>query len=245
MNKVIGVLGVPCNSQGRWSGFYDAVMRLQTPPGTVWRQERGASAAANRNAIVQYALDVDADWVFFLDDDLVFGPDVLTQLLAHNVDAVVGLSLQRKVPFPPLIYGSQDARGWATPYALAAGERGMIRIEAATSGGFLVKTNVFRSMPAPWWTLGQIEGHSDGWGDDLHFCQKMRAAGFDLWCDLDVPFGHIQEMVLWPVSTPQGWVTHISIDRPIAQLPGAADPAWSGERTTSASSEGRLKAWAK
>ena len=97
-----GVIGVPCGEQGRWSAFWGHLCDLERPPGTRVIPGRGSSVAANRNLIARMALDVGAEWVFWLDDDLVFRPDTLLRLLRHDVPVVVGLSVQRHADFEPL-----------------------------------------------------------------------------------------------------------------------------------------------
>lgn len=243
MSNITGVIGVPCATQGRWSGFWDALLHLETVPGVVPMSVRGPSAAGNRNEITRQALKTTAEWVFYLDDDLLFGPSVLRRLLERNVDAVVGISLQRKAPFPPLIYEDQDDRGWAYPRPFRTGDKGLVMVKAATSGGLLVRRHVLEAMSDPWWTLGQIEGHKDGWGDDLDFCRKLRAAGFTLWCDLDVPFGHITEVVLWPIRRGDNWTTQLVTDVPFGEIPAAGAAQWEEPAQSPPTKKGMLRSW--
>jgi hypothetical protein len=86
-----------------------------------------------------------------------------------------------------------------------------------------VRRRVLEALGAPYWTLGQIA--ADEWGDDLDFCRRVRAAGFDIWCDLDCPVGHKIQATLWPQRTPQGWVTTlVASNAPIAHFPSPRSP---------------------
>lgn len=251
---------IPCAVQGRWSRFWECLFNLRVPPGVALLTPKpvvGCSAAANRNLGVKFGKEVGVDWFFFLDDDLVFHPDVLCWLwkdIPDDADAVVGLSLKRNVPFPPLLFDRQEENGSAYHMELRRGLKGLIPIKASTSGGLLVKRGVFDAMEGPWWTLGQIE--KDGWGDDLDFCRRFNEAGLKLYANLGVPFGHIIDCVVWPVQLPDGtWTTQFATEQPFASGPQAGDPAWGAESTQKdriqearafeipGPKKGRLKGW--
>ena len=76
---------------------------------------------------------------------------------------------------------------------------------AAGLGCCLIKTEVFRTLKAPWITLGQLD--QENWNDDIHFFQKTRAAGYQLYCDLDLFCGHMASVTVYPHRTPDGkWI---------------------------------------
>lgn len=190
----------------RWTLFYDCLLKLK---GEVI-QGRGASVAENRNNIVKQGLKTDATHFFFLDDDLIFAPDVLDKLLARDLDAVVGLSLYRCPPFEPLLYKNDRIR------QLKKNDSGLIEVDASTSGGLLIKREVFEKMESPYWTLGQIK--KDKWGDDIDFCRKLKEAGYKLFCDLDVRFGHIFTSFVLPEKLNSGWTATLVHKNPFAHF---------------------------
>ena len=215
-----GIVGVPTGGVSRWSAFFECLIGLQTPPNTGISIKRGNSVSENRNAVIREALATEAKWIFFLDDDLLFDPSVLSQLLAHDLDAVVGLSLRRKVPFQPLAYGVQDEKGVSIPISLIGTISGLIEIQSATAGGVLIKRKVFESMADPWFDDVRIGK------EDLLFYKKMREAGFKLHLDLDTVFGHITDMSIWPVRSENGWTTKLIQSKPFVDLPPAGAKEW-------------------
>ena len=219
-----GVIGVPTGISTRWAAFYECLMALQLPEMTGVKVQRGNFVSENRNKIVEDALKTEAEWIFFLDDDLLFEPNCLNKLLERNVDAVVGLSLRRSVPFFPLAYRGQKEDGRCTPITLTSETSGLIEIDAATAGGLLIRRNVFEKMQEPYFKMAQIPG-SDA-GEDLWFCMNMRKAGFKLWLDTDVRFGHIADISLWPTKGEDGWSTTLIQSAPFTALPPAGDDEW-------------------
>lgn len=217
-----GIIGVPTGNASRWSVFYSCLTRLQTPLETGINIQRGNSVSENRNEIIREALRTGAQWIFFLDDDLQFERDILLKLLSRNLDAVVGLSLQRKVPFAPLAYKSQDGSGKATQLNLTPDMKGLIEIDSSTAGGLLVKRKVFEKMKDPWFLSGQVSEA----GEDFYFCMKLREAGFKLHLDTDTMLGHITEFTILPKKTSEGWRTQLIQSLPFVEIPPSGAETW-------------------
>jgi GT2 family glycosyltransferase len=178
-----------------------------------------SNIAGNRNEITQVMLDNAADWVLYLDDDHILPQDVLPRLLAADKDVVSALYTQRQPPFDPVLFDSEVKGGGHIRKSLKNGEHGLVKVSAAGAGCLLVKRKVIEALTPPYWTLGQIDAGS--WGDDLDFCNRVRAAGFDIYCDLDTSIGHSMTGVVWPAyDAANGWVANFSRnaqDPPIAQ----------------------------
>jgi hypothetical protein len=216
---VTGVIGIPCAEQGRWSAFWGSLCDLERPSGWKVVPGRGSSVASNRNLIVRRALHLGAEHVFFLDDDLVFNPKVLLRLLDRDVDAVVGLTLRRQPPFEPIWFHTNLPRQDCMVRVLPT-DGALMPLAAATSGGLLVKTDVFRRIEPPWWTLGQFDGRRDEWCDDLDFCRKLEAAGVPLYGDPTVRFEHITNVNVVPHFQDGRWMVVLARGgTPIVAMP--------------------------
>ena len=50
------------------------------------------------------ALDLGTEWVWFIDDDMLFAPDHLLRLLSHDVPIIPSLYCTRQEPFSALAY---------------------------------------------------------------------------------------------------------------------------------------------
>jgi len=225
MSKVNVLIGISGGQLARYSVFYDSILHLATPQGTALVQAKGANIAENRNGIAEEALKIGAEWVFYVDDDQVFAPDTLLQLLKHDKDVVSGLYVSREAPFIPHIYDKEDEREWCFPRLLKPFDGGLTGpLKATGAGCLLVRTKVFEKMEKPYWRLGQIT--KDGWGDDLNFCHRVREAGFEIWADLNVVVGHQFNATLWPKRQPDGtWTTVIlqGNQQQIAEFPAAQE----------------------
>ena len=213
-NQLKVAVGVPCREQGRFSTFWECLNRLRVPPSVqlmdpIVRYDN--SVARARNKIATYALEQDYDAVFWLDDDMLFGRDVLTQLLARPEDIVIGLTLSRchidGHSYRP-IWSDTEMQDdvWVPVTDIKTGPNGLMPLVSGTGGGVLTRMGVFKLVEAPWWTIGEVV--PDMFWEDIVFYRKMRAAGVKIWGDPSVRFGHYQPTVLWPNQRPDGsWST--------------------------------------
>lgn len=186
--STIGVIGISSPELARYAQFYSNLTMVKRPATTALAHATGQVISVNRNTITEQALAAGAEWIWYVDDDHVFQPDTLLKLLERNVDIVSGLYLQRAAPYVPHRYIHEEPSGAVWTQTLAPGDTGLSEVLATGAGCLLVKTAVFMHLKPPYWRLGQLS--SDVWGDDIDFCQRARAAGFKIWCDLDVPVGH-------------------------------------------------------
>ena len=199
-----GLIGVSALPQARYSTFSECLANLWTAGGAETVFRTGIDIGANRNSIVRQALAEDRDWVFFVDDDMVFANDHLSRLLAHHQPVVASLYLNRKPPFYPVAYNNMtlvDGVPVWKPVSLAgAPSEGLAEIVGAGTGGMLVRTEVFRAIEYDTW----FDHHQST--DDLAFCQRVTAAGFPIFLDLGATMGHISTYEVWPrFQQQQGW----------------------------------------
>lgn len=206
MAHVTGVIGISSGELARYAVFYDSVLHLSSPPNTALVLARGANIAENRNNITRDAIDMGAEWIWYIDDDQVFRSDTLLTLLNHNVDVVSGLYVHRSPPFMPVMFDWEDPNGHVHHKLLVKEESGLVPVVATGAGCLLVKTKVIKAMEPPYWTLGQLQ--KDAWCDDVDFCRRVREKGFKIWCDLDMWVGHQFNGTLWPTRNEHGeWIT--------------------------------------
>lgn len=139
-----------------------------------------------RNRIVKDALSLGCTHLFFVDDDLVVEPGALQKLYAHDLD-VVGFKYVKKTPVPECasmisIPGSESKQ----PVPLNA--TGLMEIDwSLTAGGSLIKMDVFKRIPYPWYLTMQ-QGT-----EDTYFCARLREAGIKCWLDNDIFADHVDK----------------------------------------------------
>lgn len=203
MAKIL--IGLSTGEHIRKADFLPYFLGLEKPVGSVMTTVHGQSPAKARNIIIDQALKNDCTHVFFCDDDMALAPDTLTRLMKHDVDVVTGLYLMRPFPHFPVAFDQKFDNGFNKYLYLTPDKQGLIEITNCGLGCVLIKTDVFKKLSPPWVRLGEIE--KDGWCDDIGFFNRVTEAGFKMYCDLDVPVGHMNSLILWPTKTPQGWFT--------------------------------------
>lgn len=140
----------------------------------------GFNTAENRTWLVAQAGKRDCTHVVFVDDDMVYEKDTLEKLLAHDKD-IVGAR-----------YANRRGSGEVIEYI---GERveGDDLFECVALGGgcLLVKMEVFKKLPQPWFWYKIAQTGAVLMSNDWFFCEVARNNGFKVWCDPTIKPGHI------------------------------------------------------
>jgi glycosyltransferase involved in cell wall biosynthesis len=151
-----------------------------------------------RNRISSKALKHGVDYVLFLDDDMVFEPDLLINLIKCDKDIVGGLTFMRREPHEPSVYMiSSDRRTYVPIYLWKPKE--IIECDAIGMAATLVKGSVFDKMKKISLVYKDIWGFFDNenfTGEDLRFCQKSRELGYKIYCDTSQLVGHITDKII-------------------------------------------------
>lgn len=195
----------------RYYEYYDSRDKLITPPNTDRCSAHSSSPARNRNEIIKAALASDYTHIFFTDDDHVYPPDTLMKLLAHNVDVVSGLYCQKFPPFNMIAFDQVNSNNECKFTDMALHDpNGLMEVKALPAGCLLVKTEVFKKITPPWFTLGHI--HADEWGDDLWFCKLINDAGIKMHIDNSVRVGHMAKCLIIPNYVDGKWIIEYKIN---------------------------------
>lgn len=164
--------------------------------------QENSSIGDGRNRLVLDARNHKADYIMFIDTDMVFPADGLQRLLAHQKD-IVGATYNRRVP-PYSTLGEWE------PFEPTEGKVGLVKARKIPTGFILIKSDVFDRMNAPWFfeAFGKDNispenptGHAS---DDYTFMLRAVQAGVQPYIDFDLTFeiGHIGESV-FVASRPQ------------------------------------------
>jgi hypothetical protein len=149
---------------------------------------KSSIVAQARNDGVEHARNFGADFIFFLDSDMVFPPTALFRLLLHRKDIVGATYTKRVAPF--VVLGTRLAEQPTVP----SGE--LLEMQRIPTGCLLIKMNVFDKLSKPYF---RFETNADGAivGEDYVFCDRAREAGFRIWCDavMSREIGHIGQTV--------------------------------------------------
>ncbi len=195
-----GCVGYPGTELARFAEFHDSHERLMVPYGTYGRPFRSYDAAWNYNDLCSSALNEGAAWLWILNDDNVFAPDLLLKLLARNTDVIAPLCALKNPHFKPMAFVQTDKGVHLTNWCdvPASGIRTSVRMGC---NGLLIQRHVLEKINPPWFEPGvEIPGKS---GEDLNFTRKVVEAGFNILVDCDNRIGHMTVGCVWP-HPPEG-----------------------------------------
>jgi hypothetical protein len=201
-----GCIIVPVADHLRYAQFFTSYAGMRIPRGSVLAMPRSSAITVSFNQAL-YQIPDEAEWVFFLGDDHVMGPDTLFNLLDMEVDVAVPLVCKRSFPFNLVVFKGRAEDDWIDqrtkraypnweffdPWDIPRDGK-PFKVVAAGSAGMLVRRNVIEAMEPPYFE--STDGAATN--EDLGFCMKVREAGFDIWCNPRVQLGHILETVIWP-----------------------------------------------
>lgn len=133
----------------------------------------------SRNLAVDAALEARAEWLMFLDSDMVFPPDTIPRLIARG---------------KPIVGATYPRKGWPLAYigtrvdgaSLSLADTGLIEAARLPAGCLLIQAEVFARLKRPYFRCGYDEAAGVVLGEDFWFSDQLRRLGFSLWCDLDL-----------------------------------------------------------
>lgn len=148
--------------------------------------EQGPYVFANRESVAAQFMNDPRDFthLFFVDADMVFEPDVLDKLLAHNKDIVGARYFKRQgTEKEPVVKTRYDMPGAVMPNHI-------FKNHVVATGCLLIKREVFTKIPRPWFSMGTPEKQM---GEDIYFSAKAKENGIEAWIDPTLEVKHIGE----------------------------------------------------
>lgn len=154
---------------------------------------KGCYVDNGRNELVRVAQEKQCTHLLQLDSDMLFPPMTLERLLSHRKD-IVGCVYSRRVePFTNL--GNPKDKS----IEKVSADTELMEMDMLPTGCLLVDMNVFKRIDKPYFQrpLREINGQMEPMGEDVHFCERMRVAGFRIWADvkLSMHLGHIGQAI--------------------------------------------------
>lgn len=151
-----------------------------------------------RNQAGKFAIQLECDYLWFLDDDVLVPRNVYQQLKERDKDVITPHVYIRGYPFEPMFFISKNGSG---DYVEMSNYRNWEEVVKKTqdplievsSIGFsccLIKTDVLKKIPEPWFVTGQ--NHTE----DVYFCIKARQElknEISIYVDTSLFTGHLLE----------------------------------------------------
>lgn len=194
------LIGVPTSGYGRYIDFENCLDSLILPEGFTLDKFRcpGGSVAKNRNIIIREAIQKSYDYLMFLDDDMIFESNLISQLLSHNKNVVTAHCLIRYPPFRAVIIEKLNLNNDLV-FSDVTDKTGLIEIPfAGTLACTLINCKILYKMEQ-YTTIGWL--HSDELSEDISFYVELMKIGEKAYCDLDCHVGHHIISTVWPDRT--------------------------------------------
>jgi glycosyltransferase involved in cell wall biosynthesis len=142
-----------------------------------------------RNSIVDR---MQGDWVFMLDTDIVFEPDVVARMLhkmaKHDIQVLAGMYPYKSYPHAPVMYG----RSPKTKYNYILGDWDktveVMQIHSAGAGCLMIKKSVIDAMKQKKWNPFDI---IEPFSEDHSFFERLHKLKIPAYCDTTLQLSHL------------------------------------------------------
>lgn len=179
--------------------FAQSLAMLQKVGECVIGFQIGSLVYEAREKLATAAIEMGADYVFWIDSDMVFPPDVLQRLMndieSEKGDIVSGLYFRRSSPFTPVVFDQleviDETRAKFTEFDEIP--EGIFECGGIGFGCVLMPTDALMSVMSK---FGTMFTPCYGMGEDLSFCWRVRQCGYKIVTDPGLSLGHCGHYVI-------------------------------------------------
>lgn len=170
---------------------------------------RGYDCATARNRIAQKALDINADYVLMVDNDVVLPKDTLVNLTDDIKDVCLGFyphrgddNIYHGRTCVCKLYDNSGIKYFNYPLEseytaqeladLKAEGNYKVQIHGGGMGCAFINTDVFYRVNYPWYDwVNYANEHRGMLSEDLYFCEGCRKRNIPIYTDTRVSCGHL------------------------------------------------------
>ncbi len=187
-NKPKVVVGMPCTEMMKAKTAHAVGCLLLESSDIVidFLLIQSCDLSSSRMWLAKQAIEKGATHLLFIDSDMLFPPDTLKRLLAHNRN-IIGVNYnKRKFPLEEVTATLDDVEKSETePY----------KVKVAGAGVLLINLDVFKDpeMDNNWFSFGRNAKGENTLGEDGWFCFTAKDAGYDTWVDPTIKVFHLGE----------------------------------------------------
>ncbi len=176
------------------SSFFHSFVRMERPDFVYIHADNGHIEDL-RNNLIDQALELGCTHGIQMDVDQVYHPQTITRLLSHRLPVVGALIHRRYPPFDSLMLKTVEIDEWRNGYvSIDEWKEGeLVEVDATGGGCLMFNMDVFRKIPRPWFKAS-LNPDGSVLGEDISFCQELKAAGYRIFVDTSVPAGHLTTM---------------------------------------------------
>jgi len=188
MNIRIGV-GVPTFGLVKSHTVVSLMEMMKLPYDFYPMFTQGPYVSVNRETIVEIALEYDVDYILFIDHDMKFPRSTIEHLIKRDKDIIAVPYNYRHMPKRTMtkFFGKN---GEQSKEMLEMPDK-MFKVWGIGTGCMLVKLDVFKKLKPPYFEMVYDKKGKVVVTEDIGFCKKARANGYDLWCEPTLTLRHI------------------------------------------------------
>lgn len=190
------LIAVPCMDSVP-SQFAQSLATLNKVEECVVAFQMGSLIYNSRNYLATAAVKMEADYILWLDSDMVFSSDLLQKLWQDRDkgDIITGVYYRRVEPYKPVLFSKLDIENdvctWEGYDDFPQDD--LFEVEGCGFGAVLTPTNVFVDVIN---RFGNMFSPLAGVGEDLSFCWRARQCGYNIVADPRIPLGHVGHYVV-------------------------------------------------
>lgn len=139
----------------------------------------GTLISDQRTKLAQAAVAAGSDYILFLDSDMRFPASLLSDLIKHDKDIVACNYATRRAPVKTVAFSDFASLQCVYSY----GKSGLEDVDAVGMGAMLIKTDVFKKLPMPWFNISFLPSGRIYIGEDIYFCKLAQAHGYTVYVD--------------------------------------------------------------
>ena len=134
-----------------------------------------------RENLANQAVEINADYMLWLDSDMLFPSTTAMRMMGHNKNVVAANYMKRSVPLNSVAY---ESRGDWDNWLPLMSEEDLVSVEGVGMGCMMIKTEILKEIEKPWFAF---EYKDNSWhGEDFYFQEKLRNAGHEIFIDMNL-----------------------------------------------------------
>ena len=137
-----------------------------------------------RQDLTEQALANGATHILWIDSDMSFPKDTLLNFLRRDEKIIGANCLARRPP-----YSTTCRYADRTGVETTSDSTGLEKIASVGFGVLWVATEVFERMERPFYNFSYFQDTQSWAGEDFNFMSKVRALGYEVYCDHDLSKG--------------------------------------------------------
>lgn len=152
-----------------------------------------------RDKLAKRAISEGYSHVLWLDSDMVFNEDLLDDLMDSGKIFVTGIAHSRREPYSSCVFSEiyPCFRKWNEAYPEKT-----FKIAACGFACVLITTDIIKAV---WDEYGTAFFPERMLGEDVAFCKRAAALGYEIWAEPSVRLGHVGQHIVYPEQQETYW----------------------------------------